>query len=755
MDPGARNFSSDLVYSSEISIATLLHGKPEHEQLDVLTDFLTRASEINERVASSISAAWQWICQNDLWSIRYESLSDYQRAIGYAKTVRPILQRHKKSELAKRSSTRTIFRHWQVPFDEALPKFTRPLSWSKHLLSLVARLSKHRNHFDSLLLLEESMKNRPERGRKKNQLMASDVQRVLETLEIPQVRLAIRGSRKSRIPSSSAQSTGTHNSPEIGSSSSNIQSEVFFRPNTHSPGVLSLDISSPQRPQTNTDRNKWQRCGCTPICLPLIALISTPEVEFDKWLLAALVNWAYKMSWGSFCSKHLTRLARFIPGADSRDRARAAVIQNLETFCSRECYTSISDHPFISTPNLCSNTELLCRYTGSADAWWRWQRDGYLHMPGFFSYMEELGVFKRARKYLDRSGTKENSNLSQNIFHSMISQIVQQDPAYYAVLVACRADQNLNFIHSPGQHQQSTVFQNEDVGFGVPIDYIRSLVQGEGTSDVQSTVIFPTCETAQKIRLVPGFHRQINSWLQSSLELKYGSAYKIFGEARDIAVQPGDLVICLPQILRWPTTFSSSNFLKLSQIGPDTRFSTVPKRLSTRYNVNSSAEAWQQPEPQFHDAERIGDEDHAAKVGRTEDNWFSASNAIGQALTGRLDWGSDRATEERNCVLGSHGATAVEFVAKSRAQVARQFHEVCDSIEQSSNMHTDTGTEVWKERHDAPESSKHQNDHPENPEVFINPLKSNSLTWNDPSLDDMVADLGPLFSEQPLSFDLP
>ncbi|OQE35183.1 hypothetical protein PENCOP_c014G01884 [Penicillium coprophilum] len=756
MDHVARNLSNDVDYSSEAFIAALLHDKPEHQHLDVLTDLLTRVCEIDERVASSISAAWQWICQNDLWSVRYESLNDYRRAIGYAETVRPIVQRHKKSELAKRSSTQTIFRYWKVPYDEALPISTRPLTWSKHLLSLVACLSKHRSHSDSLLLLEESMKNRPERGRNKNRLMASDVQRALETLGIPQTRLAIRASRKSQISSRSAQSRATHDSTEGDSTPSTIHSEALSLPKTPSQEVLSLDISSTQGLQTNTGRSEWQCCGCIPICLPLIALISTPHARFEKRLLKALVDWAYTISWGSFCSEHLMRLARFIPENDPRDQNRVDVIRNLEKFSSRECHSFMSNDSYISTPNLCSNTELLCRYTGSADAWWRWQRDGFLHIPGFFSYMEELDVFKRARRYLIKNRTKDaNLILGRNAVYSMISQMVQRDPAYYAVLVACRPDQHWKLLHRPAQHQKSAIFQNDDIGFGVPIDCIKSLVQGDGTSDIQSTVIFPTCETAQKVRLVPGFHRQLNSWLQSSLELKYGKAYKVFGEARDILVQPGDLLICLPQILRWPKTFASSNFLNLSQMKLDDKFPTITKKLSLRCDSNGSSEAWQQPEPHFHDAESIGDEHHTAKVGLIEDSWWSASGAIGQALTGRLDWASDRASEERNSVLGSHGATAVELVTKSRAQLAKQFHKLCDSIERGSNIEVDCGMHTWKERGDASESFQDQNDYLETPESFINPLMSTSPTWNNPSLDDMVADLDNTYPQQPMSFDLP
>ncbi|KAL2695141.1 hypothetical protein AAEP93_003894 [Penicillium crustosum] len=499
MDHVAQSFSSDIEYSSESFIATLLHEKPEHKHLDVLTDLLTKSSEIDERVASSISAAWDWICQNDLWSTRYESLGDYRKAIGYTETVKPIVKRHKKSELAKRSSIQTIFRYWKIPFDKALPIHTRPLTWSKHLLSLTACLSKHLNHLDSLSLLEESMKNRPERGRNRNRLMASDVQRALETLGIPQTRLAARGSRKSQTSSSSAQNKGTDSCAEVDTPPSTVESETRFLPNIQSQNPLSLAASPTQELPTNKDPNEWQCCGCIPICLPLIALITTPQARFDTKLLTALVDWAYTISWGSFCSEHLRRLAHFIPTEDPCDSTRA----------------------------------------------------------------------------------------------------------------------------------------------------------------------------------------------ESPLEPKYGDGCKVFGEAHEILVQPGDLVMCLPQILLWPTTFSSSNFLSLSQIGLDNRFPTLPDQPSERCDTGSSDKVWEQPEPQVHDTKRITHEYHTAKSGLIEDSWCSASSAIGQALTGRLDWSTGRAREEMNCILGSHGAKAVEFVAKSRAQLAKHFHNLCDSIERDDDMNSE------------------------------------------------------------------
>ncbi|KAJ6147249.1 hypothetical protein N7497_009231 [Penicillium chrysogenum] len=756
MDHAARELSSDTEYSPEAFIATLLRDKPEHKHLDVLTELLTRSSEIDERVASSISAAWHWICQNDLWSMRYESLSEYRKAIGYMETVRPIVQRHKKSELAKRSSIQTIFRYWKVPYVKAFSINTRPLSWSKHLLSLVACLSKHRGHLESVSLLEESMKNRPERGRTRNRLMANDVQRALETLGIPQTRLATRESfqaKKSRISSRAAPSKGTDSGAEFGSTPSTIHPEALSHPET----PLSLGVSPTQPLQTNTELDEWQCCGCIPICLPLIALISTPGAKFDKKLLTALVDWAYTMSWGSFCSDHLMQLAQFIPGEDPCNRNRTEAIQSLEAFSSRGRYSCIGDQPSISAPILCSNT-LLCRYTGSADAWWRWRRDGFLHIPGFFSYMEELGVFERVRKYLNRSASQEYTNsIDQNTIqrcYRMLTEMVQRDPAHYAVLVACRPDQSSKLIHRRVEYQQHTVFESDDIGFGAPIDRIKWLVQGEGTSDVQSTVVFPTYETAQKILLAPGSHRQLDSWRQSSLKLKYGNGYTVFGEAHEIVVQPGDLVMCLPQILRWPKTFSSSNILNLSQVGLESSITTTPERPSERHDTYCS-DAWEHPEPQFYDAEQTPHEYHAAKAGLTKDSWCDVSSAIGQALAGHLDWSNDKVSEEMNCILGSHGARAVEFVAKSRAELARQFHKLCDSLERNAERDSACGMDMCEEQLNEPEFFQDQLEYLETPESFIDPLAPMSPTWNTPSLDDMVADLDHTFSQQRMSFELP
>jgi hypothetical protein len=195
MEPLGESISRDLEVSAQRFINTLLNENPEHKHLDILTEFLTRSSDADERRASLIFAAWNRICERDLWTIRYTCLSDYREAIGYTETIRPIVQRHKQSESAKRSSGETILRHWKIPYHTALPEDTRPSRWSKHLLSLMALLSKHRGHLESVKILKQSIQMRPDRGRNNCQLMASDVQRALKTIQAPKKSCGKRGSK--------------------------------------------------------------------------------------------------------------------------------------------------------------------------------------------------------------------------------------------------------------------------------------------------------------------------------------------------------------------------------------------------------------------------------------------------------------------------------------------------------------------------------------------------------------------------------
>ncbi|KAH8696319.1 hypothetical protein BGW36DRAFT_298441 [Talaromyces proteolyticus] len=171
----------------------------EIQQLDIVTGILNIGANTDERLAELVHAAWEHLCDNDLWSFGYESLEQYRHLISYRDTIRPIIQRFKKSNKTKFTSVNIIEKQWNMPLAQVLPSDMAPESWSKHILVLLARLTKYKVREDAIALLEDSIKQRPPRSRNIHNLMASDVSRVLQNLAIP-----------NRNPSCSSHCTETY-----------------------------------------------------------------------------------------------------------------------------------------------------------------------------------------------------------------------------------------------------------------------------------------------------------------------------------------------------------------------------------------------------------------------------------------------------------------------------------------------------------------------------------------------------------------
>jgi hypothetical protein len=159
-----------------------LRRLPDVMQLELLTEILTISAEVDEKFAELVHTAWAQVCELNLWSLKYESLEQYQQFITYQDAVRPIIRRFKKSDRAKAASLNTIKQNWKQSVDQLIPKCLAPRSWSKHLLFLLATLSRKKRKEDAIQLLEESVSQRPLKSRQTHSLMASDVQRVLGDL---------------------------------------------------------------------------------------------------------------------------------------------------------------------------------------------------------------------------------------------------------------------------------------------------------------------------------------------------------------------------------------------------------------------------------------------------------------------------------------------------------------------------------------------------------------------------------------------
>jgi len=153
---------------------------PHAEQLEILTNILSQYTGMDERVAAVISSIWDYICDNQIWVSKYQSLVDYQAEIHFNDLIEPIVKRHRGIERKKSTSRRIILQYWRLPVQVVLPASIHPPFWSKHLLALLAALSKVRDAAQAAELLADIISSRPRKGRNQPYLMANDVQRLLD-----------------------------------------------------------------------------------------------------------------------------------------------------------------------------------------------------------------------------------------------------------------------------------------------------------------------------------------------------------------------------------------------------------------------------------------------------------------------------------------------------------------------------------------------------------------------------------------------
>ncbi|PYH86315.1 hypothetical protein BO82DRAFT_428752 [Aspergillus uvarum CBS 121591] len=627
--------------SSEIPQRTLEHilsSEPITNHLDILTNILRQGATVDERVGALIHAAWEHVRREELWSSRFDSLDHYRQFIGFEELVKPVLRRHKRSDRSKQLSARMIAQHWNSPFHLVLPETLRPPFWSKHLLNSLASLSRLKPLPDAIHLLQESVKKRPRRGRTQPHLLASDIERVLEAMRVP--RQGRRGRKNSVISIDSILT-------EHESSTATIVGS-----DTHKDGA------SPQGPPVMISEksflNDQKQCPCSPMLFPLLAILAESKSQWTSHFLARLLQWASLMSWESLCTDHLQQLYRHATQSDGQDLDRSLIIQMLEqlsfTLIGEE--TSMPD----DSPNSISASAAGEREKPIPNAfktfvkdepslWSSLQQDGYLHIPDFFAYMETRGIFPRVRQTLARYASDDQGQVLSQRCYQFLHQMIQQDPAYYAVVASCRPDGQWRLLNRSMDSVAISV-----AGAMLPVP---GSVQHE--SDIQSTVMLPTFCEEHCVNLVPGSH----TIFAPSRKNEHPPAGVMTGKPSSIRMQPGDLLLTMPHLLRFPQTFTSHALVNLSQDVAD--FQGHP----TGWNHQPSTSA--QP--------------RLSNASGTDECSVDTVSAIGEALMGRRAWSDRKVLHQQRILSGTDTAAATSFVEKVRERLVLEFHEALDIVE--------------------------------------------------------------------------
>jgi len=430
-------------------------------------------------------------------------------------------------------------------------------------------------------------------------------------------------------------------------------------------------------------------CNCSSICFPLVTLISTGYLAKSSIIKYRTVRWIQIVSWQCVCDFHLRALADIVMGPSLDNPCRVRLIRALETYYG--CHLTIS--PMKSVPTLtgmASRQQLFARLTDLSLSLEMWEQTGVLYMPAFFDYLREAGVFQRVDLILSKTRPEERVVITHKCY-DLLCETVKQDPAYYALVVACREDQNWRLLHRPEiTAPHGSIMKLDDVTFSVANHQLQQMVEENEKGDIQSTVIFPSAVNTSKLKILPCSGENWKTWIKSSHPSELSpnqwswswneNMASCFGDPLEISAHVGDLVITQPHTLRWPYTFASNNVINISQSRLDNNCETLENGLEgwwAQLAISKNSPRYgeicfgmRHGTLNYHIRDHIHDE---LRIG--------AKSALGEALTGLRKWTDKKVISECNLVLGLDDIPAAAFIRRVRTDLLLELNQVLNMLE--------------------------------------------------------------------------
>jgi hypothetical protein len=125
------------------NISDILNPLPRIIQLTTILHFFQHLQELNSNLAQTLTLVWDYLLQNNLWQEQFPTLLQFKTFIHFEKDILPLLRFAKTSSQRVHTLRETIFTHWAVYPEEAIPPTIRPTSFSEHILRELATLSKY------------------------------------------------------------------------------------------------------------------------------------------------------------------------------------------------------------------------------------------------------------------------------------------------------------------------------------------------------------------------------------------------------------------------------------------------------------------------------------------------------------------------------------------------------------------------------------------------------------------------------------
>ena len=333
--------------------------------------------------------------------------------------------------------------------------------------------------------------------------------------------------------------------------------------------------------------------------------------------------------------------------------------------------------------------------------WALWLKNGNIISSDAFAYLRQIQSmidheFGMYRHHLSSQYRDSRRGWLKNMYHSLLQQLLRQDPFWYAVNAAARPDKQWRLISFPYYTKDTDL--GESLGFKHLDINIMKYTTGNVNQNalISSSVAFDDEHEDNCTTVVLGFHQHIREWANRLLERKdleksftghstnCNQIYRPqdqrdFGNHTPTPCPAFGIRITRPDIIHGSTSGSTrrrrSAFAWFSGIGDD--HSTLDGTGSMTWEQVASCHrdhSIPQHEPsgqQLRHAQRNYNQFSATVV-------LESTSALGDALLGQRKWTDPAVHKDRNILLGDNDANAVQFVQEVRARLVKAYIRAYD-----------------------------------------------------------------------------
>jgi len=563
MDLALRDLSLKVEGSGSVEgpFRDFVKGMTDAARLNAAMEFLRMALDMNERAQDMVTELWGLILSERWWRVRFESVEDFTAGWGIAESVARVAKEREVTRRAKRRYGELAAERWVcTDLGTLLGPELMPSRASKTFLEMMKTLAgKVPDAKEAVELLKAARDERLKMpcAIKDSALQARDVNAVLQGLKGGKWVLVITESRPESVMESRPESTmeslveSMVESMAAESLESTLESmiKVTVESAVESMAAESrleaMAVESTAESMEDVESGGEIECGCREVTvargiLDAMRVVGKKDVKGRVEVVGSMGL----EEWREICHRHvraITSCWELKTSGLKREQLIERVMevqQNVERLDEVQTdegtyfwfrmegrpgreddglgpfkYARVRENEFMF------DRAVVWERYGGVGTMERFLKDGNVVVSGVFDWIVkdcELiemvdAEFEMYRHHLREQNGKANYGWCRNMWHSLVQQVMRQDPVFYGLNVTARADGNwrlvsFSYYTKYAMSGDSTGFKHIDINIG------ELLKSGRGGSTVQTAISLDDEFSDGCTIVVPGFHHHIGEW---------------------------------------------------------------------------------------------------------------------------------------------------------------------------------------------------------------------------------------------------